>query len=147
MQRFRLMNVYVAAVLLLLAVAIATVTSLRPTRADATSTNADSISGGDAVKLSSNSASTQTKATKQAAVAIDDFKFTPRELSVAVGDTVTWVNHDDVPHTATSKDDPAAFDSKALDTDDKYSFTFTKPGTYRYYCKVHTHMTGSIIVK
>ena len=78
---------------------------------------------------------------------VDNFKFSPGELSVPVGATVTWVNHDDVPHTVTSAATPRVFDSKALDTDDKYSFTFTKPGTYRYFCKVHTHMTGSVMVK
>jgi plastocyanin len=81
------------------------------------------------------------------AVSIDNFKFEPAELTVPVGTTVKWTNRDDVPHTATSKDEPRTFDSKSLDTDDSYSFTFTKPGTYSYYCKVHTHMTATIIVK
>jgi len=81
------------------------------------------------------------------AVKIDNFTFQPKELEVAVGTTVTWTNVDDVPHTATSKDDPQTFDSGALDTDEKFSFTFTKPGKYPYYCKVHPHMTGVITVK
>jgi plastocyanin len=80
-------------------------------------------------------------------VEIDNFVFKPKEVTIAVGGKGTWVNKDDVPHTATSSDDPAVFDSKALDTDDKYSFTFTKPGTYKYFCKVHPHMTGVVIVK
>ncbi len=80
-------------------------------------------------------------------VGIDNFAFKPANLTVAAGTTVTWINHDDVPHTATSKDEPQVFDSGALDTDEKYSFTFSKPGTYPYYCKVHTHMTGVITVK
>jgi plastocyanin len=80
-------------------------------------------------------------------VEIDNFVFKPRELTVTAGTKVTWVNKDDVPHTATSSDNTPAFDSKALDTDDKYSFTFTKPGTYRYFCKVHPHMTAVVIVK
>src|SRR5689334_16835042 len=70
-------------------------------------------------------------------VKIDNFAFQPKELEIAVGTTVTWLNADDVPHTATSKDDPQAFDSGAMDTDDKFSFTFKKPGKYTYYCKVH----------
>ncbi|HEY1921786.1 MAG TPA: cupredoxin family copper-binding protein [Tepidisphaeraceae bacterium] len=82
-----------------------------------------------------------------ATVAINDFNFEPRELTITAGATVTWVNHDDVPHTATGVGDSPAFDSKALDTDDKFSFTFKQPGMYPYYCKVHTHMTGTIIVK
>jgi plastocyanin len=81
------------------------------------------------------------------AVRIENFSFLPKELEIAVGTTVTWQNADDVPHTATSKGDPQVFDSGPLDTDDKFSFTFSKPGKYAYYCKVHPHMTGVIIVK
>jgi plastocyanin len=80
-------------------------------------------------------------------VKIENFTFEPKELEIAVGTTVTWQNADDVPHTATSKDDPQTFDSGPLDTDDKFSFTFSKPGKYAYYCKVHPHMTGVITVK
>ncbi len=88
-------------------------------------------------------------ATQPAAVSvkIDNFTFEPKELNIAVGATVTWQNADDVPHTATSKDDPEAFDSGPLDTDEKFSFTFSKPGKYAYYCKVHPHMTGVVTVK
>jgi plastocyanin len=86
-------------------------------------------------------------ATQVVNVSIDNFKFTPTELTVPVGTTVKWTNRDDVPHTVTSKDDPSAFDSKALDTDQSFSFTFAKPGTYSYHCKIHTHMTATIIVK
>jgi plastocyanin len=87
--------------------------------------------------------------TTQSAVSvkIDNFAFQPKELVIPAGTTVTWQNADDVPHTATSKDDPQTFDSGALDTDDKFSFTFNKPGKYPYYCKVHTHMTGVVVVK
>jgi plastocyanin len=90
-----------------------------------------------------------TQPATQAAVSvkIENFAFIPKELDVPVGTTVTWQNADDVPHTATSKDEPQTFDSGPLDTDDKFSFTFTKPGTYAYYCKVHTHMQGVIVVK
>jgi plastocyanin len=80
-------------------------------------------------------------------VRIDNFKFLPRELKIDVGTKVTWSNSDDVPHTVTSTDDPQTLHSDALDTDDKFSFTFTKPGKYSYYCKVHPHMTGVVIVK
>ena len=80
-------------------------------------------------------------------VNIDNFTFQPKELQIAVGTTVTWKNADDVPHTATSKGKPQLFDSGAMDTDDKFSFTFSKPGKYTYYCKVHPHMTGVVIVK
>jgi plastocyanin len=82
-----------------------------------------------------------------AGVKIDNFHFEPKELTVGVGTKVTWSNGDDVPHTATSTDDPQTFDSGAMDTDDGFSFTFTKPGKYTYFCKVHPHMTGVVIVK
>jgi plastocyanin len=80
-------------------------------------------------------------------VVIDNFAFAPRELTVAPGTRVTWVNRDDVPHTATSSVKPRAFDSGALDTDATYSFVFKAPGTYEYFCAVHPHMTAKIIVK
>jgi plastocyanin len=80
-------------------------------------------------------------------VTIDNFAFSPKTLTVPAGTKVTWINRDDVPHTATSTAKPPAFDSKALDTDDKFSFVFTAPGTYPYFCAVHPHMTGEIVVK
>jgi amicyanin len=78
-------------------------------------------------------------------VTIDNFTFTPPELTVAVGTTVKWVNHDDIPHNVINKD--KVFRSKALDTDDSYSFTFASAGTYDYFCGLHPHMQGKIIVK
>jgi len=80
-------------------------------------------------------------------IKIENFSFEPRSITIATGTTVTWTNADDVPHTAREKGENPTFDSGALDTDDKYSFTFTKPGTFNYYCKVHPHMTGTIVVK
>jgi plastocyanin len=80
-----------------------------------------------------------------AQIKIDNFTFGPADLTVASGTTVTWVNNDDVPHTVVSDD--KVFRSKALDTDDKYSYTFTKPGTYNYFCSVHPKMTAKIVVK
>jgi len=78
-------------------------------------------------------------------ITIDNFTFTPKELTVAVGTTVKWVNHDDIPHTIANKD--KAFRSQALDTDDSYSFTFTSAGTFDYFCGLHPHMVGKVIVK
>jgi plastocyanin len=78
-------------------------------------------------------------------ITIDNFTFTPKELTVAVGTTVKWVNHDDIPHTIVEK--KTSFRSKALDTDDSYSFTFTSAGTFDYFCGLHPHMVGQIIVK
>lgn len=80
-------------------------------------------------------------------ITIDNFRFNPSQLTVAVGTKVTWVNRDDVPHTATSTARPQFFDSHTLDTDDQFAHVFTAPGTYDYFCAVHPHMTGRIIVK
>jgi plastocyanin len=91
--------------------------------------------------------SNQPPSNQPVTVKIDNFTYRPKELEISVGTTVTWQNADDVPHTATSKDDPQVFDSGPLDTDDKFSFTFTRRGKYTYYCKVHPHMTGVVIVK
>jgi plastocyanin len=82
-----------------------------------------------------------------AQVVIDNFAFSPREITVAPGTRVTWVNRDDVPHTATSSVKPRTFDSGALDTDANFSFVFKAAGTYDYFCAVHPHMTGKVIVK
>lgn len=95
-------------------------------------------------------ASTQpgsAKASDQAAAAlvkIDNFSFGPSSLTVVAGTTVTWTNNDDVPHTVVSDD--KVFKSKALDNDDKFSYTFTKPGTYNYFCSVHPKMTATVVV-
>ena len=80
-----------------------------------------------------------------AQIKIDNFTFGPPSLTVSSGTTVTWINNDDVPHTVVSDD--KVFRSKALDTDDKFSYTFTKPGTYNYFCSVHPKMTAKIVVK
>jgi len=77
-------------------------------------------------------------------VTIDNFTFTPAELSLKVGDTVTWTNHDDIPHTVVSA---GKFRSKTLDTDDSFTFTFSSAGDYRYFCSLHPHMTGMIKVE
>ncbi len=78
-------------------------------------------------------------------VKIDNFSFGPATLTVPVGTTVTWTNRDDIPHTVVSSD--GVFKSKALDTDEKFSFTFSKAGTYSYFCSIHPKMTGKVIVQ
>ena len=84
--------------------------------------------------------------TPAAAVSIDNFTFNPQAVTVKAGTTVTWTNKDDIPHgiAVTNNAFPR---SKALDTDDSFSFTFTTPGTYQYFCYIHPHMTGSIVVE
>jgi plastocyanin len=80
-----------------------------------------------------------------ATVTIDNFTFEPQRLTVRAGTTVTWVNQDDIPHALASN--AKIFKSKALDTDDKFSFTFATPGVYDYFCSMHPHMTGTIVVE
>ena len=94
------------------------------------------------------SAQTETAppAVTSAHVSIDNFSFTPQTLTVKAGTTVTWTNRDDIPHGIAS-DNKAFTRSKALDTEDSYSVTFTTPGTFKYFCYIHPHMTGNIIVE
>lgn len=93
-----------------------------------------------------NSAEAQQKP-QSVDVKIDNFSFGPAAVTVSVGSTVTWTNRDDIPHTVVSTDDPKVFKSKALDTDEKFSFTFAKAGTYAYFCSIHPKMTGKVIVQ
>jgi plastocyanin len=78
-------------------------------------------------------------------VKIDNFTFTPPALTIKAGTQVTWTNHDDIPHTVVEND--KTFKSKVLDTDEKFTSTFNKPGTYEYFCSLHPKMTGKIIVQ
>lgn len=79
-------------------------------------------------------------------IKIDNFSFGPQTVTVTSGTQVTWVNHDDIPHTVVS-DDKTTFKSHALDTDEKFSFTFSKPGTYNYFCSIHPKMTAKVVVQ
>jgi plastocyanin len=80
-------------------------------------------------------------------VKIDNYSFSPGTLTVPVGTTVSWTNRDETVHTVVAQDSGHAFKSPGLDTDDKFSFTFDKPGTYVYICTVHPYMTGKIVVQ
>lgn len=80
-----------------------------------------------------------------AVVHIGNFTFNQASLIVRMGTVVTWTNDDDIPHTVVSKD--GIFKSKVLDTGDRFSFTFAKPGQFGYFCSLHPHMTGKIVVK
>jgi plastocyanin len=90
------------------------------------------------------------RATQQAAantveVKIDNFSFGPQSITVSPGTKVTWKNRDDIPHTVVSTE--GVFKSRVLDTDETFSFTFDKPGTFPYFCSVHPKMTGQVVVK
>ena len=78
-------------------------------------------------------------------IKIDNFSFSPNTVTVPVGGTVRWTNHDDVPHNVVNQD--KSFKSKTMDTDENFSYTFTKPGTYTYYCSIHPRMTGKVVVQ
>jgi plastocyanin len=88
---------------------------------------------------------TQEKTAAETAVKIDNFTFSPVTVTVPAGSTVRWTNHDDIPHNVVSED--KSFKSKAMDTDENFSYTFTKPGTYSYFCSIHPKMTGKIVVQ
>src|SRR4029077_6708830 len=88
---------------------------------------------------------TPTRAGEDTMVKIDNFTFAPQKLTVKAGTTITWVNEDDIPHTVVAT--TLAFRSKALDTDDKFTFTFSTPGTFEYFCSLHPKMTGTIVVE
>ena len=90
-------------------------------------------------------AASNPQTSKSIEVKVDNFTFAPETITVPANATVTWLNRDDVPHVIASTD--GLFRSKALDTDDKYAFTFTKPGTYSYFCAVHPKMIGKIVVR
>ena len=91
------------------------------------------------------SANAQQAPATNAEVKIDNFSFSPATLTVSAGTTVTWTNRDDIPHTVVSDD--KVFKSKVLDTDEKFSYTFIKPGTYPYFCSIHPKMTGKVVVQ
>ena len=90
-------------------------------------------------------ANAQQAPAKNVEINIDNFSFAPGTFTVAVGTTVTWINHDDIPHTVVSTD--GVFKSKVMDTDEKFSYTFTKAGSYPYFCSVHPKMTGTIVAQ
>jgi plastocyanin len=89
--------------------------------------------------------SSQNNQTDKDQINIVNFTFTPSTLTIPTGTKVTWINHDDIPHIVRNTE--KRFVSPVLDTDDKFSFTFTTPGTYDYYCSIHPVMTAKIIVK
>jgi plastocyanin len=96
---------------------------------------------------SSNSfgATAPANAPAEVAIKIDNFSFSPATITIPVGTTVRWTNRDDIPHTVVSDDQ--AFKSKVLDTDEIFTFTFTKPGTFGYFCSIHPKMTAKIVVQ
>src|SRR5271170_1176957 len=101
--------------------------------------------GGIVARRGSFTENAQQKPASTAEVTIDNFSFGPVAITVSVGTTVTWINRDDIPHTVVSTE--KVFKSKVLDTDEKFSYTFTKPGEYPYFCSIHPKMTGKVVVQ
>jgi plastocyanin len=139
MRRFRLLGYYVVGLVAVIGLTIWGV-SMRRIASDARTALASAGGTGGP-------STATTGAVSGPMVSIDNFIFDPKELVVTAGTTVTWVNADDFPHTATSTASPPVFDSKTLEKDDKFSFQFTTPGTYDFFCKLHPNMTGRVIVK
>jgi len=96
---------------------------------------------------SADNAGPMPAAEKGMQIKIGNFTFVPATIEVPAGTHITWINEDDVPHTVVGTDPGTPIKSPALDTDDRYATEFTKPGTYKYFCSLHPHMTGTIVVK
>lgn len=153
MQRFRIAGLYAIGVTVILVLAVWGVSLRRTSKATGAT-----VPTTDHGSLAANQPQANAPATwppdaslaatnGNARVSIKNSQFVPEELMVPAGTTVMWINADDVPHTATSSTKPRVFDSKLIDIDQTYSFQFKTPGAYEYFCKVHPHMVGRIIVK
>ena len=108
------------------------------------------LTGWSTLPLSGPQVPAQTVASEAQAgsaieVKIDNFAYTPGIITVKAGTQVTWINHDDIPHTVDSTE--GKFKSPPMDTDDKFQFRFTAPGEYPFYCRMHPKMTGKIVVQ
>ena len=103
------------------------------------------FAGGGALFVRAAAGSAQEAPSAQ--IVIDNFAFQPATLTVRAGTAVTWLNQDEEPHTVMSADPQMSFKSPALDTHDKFTFTFAKPGTYKYFCTIHSHMVGTVVVQ
>jgi amicyanin len=108
-----------------------------------TQTDGDLVAGNAAASDAAGSPS----GSEPKQISIVDFRYVPDTLRVLVGTKVTWTNQDDMPHTVTSTAKPRAIDSEALDTDARFSYVFTEPGTYNYLCTLHPQMKGRVIVE
>jgi len=98
-----------------------------------------------AISLAMAAMTASPAAAADAAIKIDNFVFTPDTLEITAGTTVTWTNNDDIPHAVGAQD--LSWKSHAMDTEETFSHTFDKPGTYEYFCTLHPHMKGKIVVK
>ncbi|WP_158807395.1 cupredoxin family copper-binding protein [Beijerinckia sp. L45] len=100
-----------------------------------------------AVLLLAVDAAAADRPANEVTVTIDNFAFTPATITVDAGTHVTWTNRDDIPHTIVDAAEPRAFKSPPLDTGESFDHTFGSAGTFRYFCSLHPHMLGTIIVR
>jgi plastocyanin len=124
---------------ILVAVGIALFTAALPARAVLPAVTAATTESAAAASTAAASTAAEVE------VKIDNFTFAPQRIVVKAGTKVTWINEDDIPHTVMSSG--KLFKSKTLDTSDAFTFTFTTPGDYAYFCSLHPHMTGTIVVE
>jgi plastocyanin len=104
------------------------------------------ISGFSVLAVAGEMKDTGTGDGGQNKIEIKDFAFNPQTITVKSGDKITWINHDEEPHTVVSVEKQFK-KSSALDTDQEFTITAGAPGTYTYYCSVHPKMTGTIVVQ
>ncbi len=112
----------------------------------ATATNTTTNSTGNASQMPMSAGTSEQPATTANAVSIKDMAFTPADITVKQGATVSWTNNDSIAHTVTETDGQTGPDSSSVDPGATYSFTFTKAGTYHYHCSIHPSMTGTVTV-
>jgi len=79
-------------------------------------------------------------------VQIAGFAFAPQAITVTAGDSITWTNQDEAPHTVTTSSGPQTISSPSLSKGQSFTFRFTVPGTYSYYCAVHPDMRAQVVV-
>ena len=104
------------------------------------------VIGSFAVSVFADDASSTSAGSKSHKIEIKDFAFNPQKITVKSGEKITWINHDEEPHTVVSVGKKFQ-KSSALDTDQEFSITAGAPGTYEYFCSVHPKMTGTIVVE
>ncbi len=131
--------------LVVVAAACGSDTATTATTAQPSSTSPTTVATADTSAPTTAPASTTTEVLPPGEVRIRDYEFVPPTITIAVGDTVTWTNNDDVDHWVLA-DDGTTFDSGALAQGATYVATPTAPGTYAYYCDIHNAMTGTIVV-
>lgn len=151
------MNKTLLAVVIVVIIAAAAFATYRSSQNSATNTSAtasssptasptETATAGTSASPTASPTATNTNSDQTAAAVITNYAFSPATLTVKQGTKVTWTNKDSVNHTVTSDAGPDSFDSGFLSQDQSFSFTFTKAGTYTYFCSAHPYMRGTVVV-